>query len=205
MVYDRNVRQGETNPSVPEDLDMKLKCAAHHEAGHIVIAAAQELRLRPEGLMVDLFGDGLACYCKQPDESDVSRERVIVATWAGFRAEKRFREERSYPARSELDVIGSPDRCEALKLLKELPGDYFTNERKLDSRLEYLIERHWLPITALATALLAKDPEPLKPLKSGATWSQETSTGTTARYVVGEEVVSILRRYGIAAVCDPNC
>jgi hypothetical protein len=155
--------------------------------------------------MVDLFGDGLACYCKQSDESDVSRERVIVATWAGFRAEKRFREERSYPARSELDVIGSPDRCEAVKLIKELPGDYFTNERKLDNRLEYLIERHWLPITALATALRAKDPEPLKPLKSGVTWSHETSAGTTARYVVGEEVVSILRRYGIAAVCDPNC
>lgn len=200
-VYDCYVRQGERSLSVPEDMDVKLECAAHHEAGHIVIAAAQELRLRPEGLMVDLCGDGLACYCNQPDESDVSRERVIVATWAGFRAEKRIREERSYPARDELEVIGSPDRREAVKLLKELPGDYLTNERKLDNRLEYLIERHWLPITALATALLAKDPEPLKPLKSGVPWSHEN----TARYLVGEEAVSILGRYGIPAVCDPNC
>jgi hypothetical protein len=76
-----------------------------------------------------------------------------------------------------------------------------SNERKLEDRLEHLIERHWLPIKALATALLAKDAEQLKPLKSGATWSHEN----TARYVIGEEAVSILGRYGIAAVCDPDC
>ena len=68
------MRQGERNPSVPEDVDVKLKRAAHHEAGHMVIAAAQGLRLQSEGLMVDLHGDGRACYCKQPDGSDLSRE-----------------------------------------------------------------------------------------------------------------------------------
>ena len=50
-------------------------------------------------------------------------------------------------------------------------------------------------------ALLTKQWEPLKPLKSGCTWSHET----TAKYVTGEEVVSILGRHGIAAVCDPDC
>jgi hypothetical protein len=59
----------------------------------------------------------------------------------------------------------------------------------------------WLVIKALATALLTKQWEPLKPLKSGCTWSHET----TAKYVTGEEVVSILGRHGIAAVCDPDC
>jgi hypothetical protein len=147
--------------------------------------------------MVDLRGEGLACYYKQPDESDLSRQRVIIATLAGFMSEKRFRREHSYPARDELGVLFSPDQREARKLLMELAGDYSSNEHRLNSQLEHLIERHWLAIEALATALLAKEPEPLKLLKSGGTWSHET----TAKYVVGDEVVRILERYGIEAVC----
>jgi len=60
-VYYRYVRQGERNPSVPEDVDVKVECAAYHEAGHMVIAAVQQLSLRPEGLCVDPRGEGLAC------------------------------------------------------------------------------------------------------------------------------------------------
>ena len=187
------------NPSLPKYED--VTCTAGHEGSHVVIAAAEGLRLRPEGIMVDPYGHGLACFCKEPDGSDLSRERIIVATLVGFRAEKRFREERSYPARDELDVIWNADSRETRKLLSELPGDYYSNERKLENRLEDLIEKHWPLIEALATALLAKDWEELKPLKSGGTWSHESAS--TAKYLVGEEVVSILRRYGIHAVCDP--
>ena len=213
-VYARYVRQGERNTSVPEDVDVKRNCAAHHEAGHIVIAAAQELRLRPEGLMVDLRGEGLARYC-QPDESDPSRERVIIAMFAGFYAEKRFREERSYPAPSKDNLW---DWCEARKVLcrlscapprnSALTGEEYSKhpkvapiQCKLENRSEHLVEQNWLAIKALATALLDKEWERLKPLKSGCTWSNET----TAKYVAGEEVVSILGRYGIDAVCDPDC
>src|SRR5271170_846182 len=98
------VRQTRSNISMPEDLEVKLKCAAHHEAGHIVIAASQRLKLRPEGLMVDLRGEGLACYCKQAGESDLSRERVVIAAFAGFKAEQRLCDERSYSAPHELGV-----------------------------------------------------------------------------------------------------
>ena len=199
-MYDRSVKQTEPNPGVPEELDVRLKCGAHHEAGHMVIAAAQGLRLRPEGLMLDASGDGVAWYHKQPDGSDLSRERIIVATLAGFRAENRFREERSYRERGELEVTLSPDGREARKLLMELQGEYFSNERKQGNRLDSLIEQHWLTIKALATALLAKNPEPLQPLKSGATWSHQK----TARYLVGNEVVSILVRCGIVADRDPD-
>ena len=151
--------------------------------------------------MVDLRGDGLACYCKQPDESDLSRERVIVATLAGLGSEKRFRAERSYPARDELELIFHPDRREARELLMKLPGAYYSNEHRLESQAECLIERHWIPIKALAAELLAKNPESVKPLKSGNLWSHENA----ARYVVGEEAVRVLGQYGIAAVYDPDC
>ncbi len=192
----------------PEGLHVKLKCAAHHEAGHIVIAAAQELRLRPEGVTVDPRGEGLACFCKQPDGSDLSRERISIATFAGFYAERRFREACSYPAPDPVDwFLNSLDGSEARKLISEISVENLSNrsvpatQGKLQLRSEQLVEQHWLAIKALATALLAKEWEPLKPLKSGATWSLET----TAKYVAGEEVVTILGRYGIAAACNPDC
>jgi hypothetical protein len=94
--YNRNVRQEEPNWPPPEPLDVKLECAAHHEAGHIVVAVAQGLKLRPEGIVLDSCGEGLACYCRKPDGSDILRERIIVATFAGFYAEMRFRQERGY-------------------------------------------------------------------------------------------------------------
>ena len=52
--------------------DMDIESTAHHEAGHIVVAAVQRLRLLPQGLGVDPQGEGLACYFKQPDASDLS-------------------------------------------------------------------------------------------------------------------------------------
>ena len=66
-------------------------CAAHHEAGHLVVAAVLGLNIRPEGLMIDPKGFGLACYNKEPGNSDLSREKVILASLSGFKAEEQFR------------------------------------------------------------------------------------------------------------------
>src|SRR5262249_5478812 len=60
---------------LPDSARETIRRAAHHESGHIVIAAAQGLKLRPEGISVDLEGNGLACYCKHPEDNDLSRER----------------------------------------------------------------------------------------------------------------------------------
>jgi hypothetical protein len=35
-----------------------MQIAAHHEAGHVVIAAVEGLRLRAEGIMLDATGEG---------------------------------------------------------------------------------------------------------------------------------------------------
>jgi hypothetical protein len=152
--------------------------------------------------MVDPVGWGLACYYKDPDESDQSREQIIIATLAGFAAEKRFREERSYPARGFMDVTLNRDNVEARTLLTRLAGNYASNEASLNNRLQDLIGQHWLVIEALAAALLAKDWEPLRPLKSGGKWSHENAS--IAKYVTGEEAVRVLAQHRIAAVCDPS-
>jgi hypothetical protein len=182
--------------------DANVESGARHEPGHIVIAATQGLRLRTEGLMIDPSGWGLACYHEALGESDSARAKNILAVLAGFAVEKRFREERGYPARDYLDVTFNRDNVVARTLLGKLSGDYGRNEERLTQELDELIERHWLAIEALATALLTKRWEPLKPLKSGGRWSEENET--TAKYLSGEEVVRILDEYGIGAVCDPG-
>jgi len=93
------------NMTTTKTSKVNLECGARHESAHIVIAAEEGLRLKPEGLMVDPSGRGLACYHDAPEETDATRERNILAALAGFALENRFREERSYPPRDYLDVL----------------------------------------------------------------------------------------------------
>ncbi len=96
-----------------ETIGVNCECGAHHEPGHIVVAAVEGLRLRPEGLMVDPSGFGLACYHDTPEDSDSVRERNIRAVLAGFAVEKRYREERHYPPREEMDLTFNRDNVVA--------------------------------------------------------------------------------------------
>jgi hypothetical protein len=99
---------GEPNRG-PEPLDTRMAMIAHHEAGHIVIAAQYVIGLRPEGIMLDRDAAGLACYCKAPEDSDASREKIILSTFAGHMAQHRFCKERSYPSRGYFEIIFSAD------------------------------------------------------------------------------------------------
>jgi hypothetical protein len=205
------VSDKESNSSVPADVNMKQKCIAHHEAGHMAIAAANGLRLRSDGFCIDPLGDdGLACYFTQPDGSALCRERIIVSTFAGFYAEKCFREESAYHTDEhapDFYFAFSIDGNDARKLFAEMQLESLSQTREsatwadLQRQSEQLVRQYWLAIKALATALLAKDWEPLKPLKSGDSWSNET----TAKYVTGEEAVEILSQCEITATCAPNC
>jgi hypothetical protein len=152
--------------------------------------------------MIDPSGWGLACYHEASGKSDSAREKNILAVLAGFAVEERFRQERGYPARDSMDVIFNQDNKVARTLLGNLAGEYHTNEARLKQQLRELIEGHRLSIEALATGLLAKRWEPLRPLKSGGRWSEEKET--TAKYLSGEEAVCILGQQGIRAVCDPG-
>ena len=88
-----------------EKMEMRTMYGAYHEAGHIVIAAVRGLALRPYGLMVLPDGDGLCVYCTQPEESDHSRESVIVSSFAGYWASKRFCDEHSCPDRLDTMAV----------------------------------------------------------------------------------------------------
>jgi hypothetical protein len=116
---------------------------------------------------------------------------------AGFAAEKRFREERRYPPRDYMDVTLYRDKVGARTLLTKLAANYLGNESRLTEQLDRLIEKHWLATKTLAPALLARDWEPIKPLKSGDRWSRPSET--MAKYLDGKEAARILAAYGIEA------
>ncbi len=182
-----------------EASNVNLECGARHESGHIVIAAVRGLRLKPEGLMVDPSGFGLACYHDAPEETDAARERNILAVLAGFAVEKRFREEHAYTPRDSMDVALNDDNVKARTLLGKLNGIYAVNDSRLRKQLNDLIEQYWCSMEALASALRGKNWEPIRPLKSGGQWSHPNET--MAKYVGGEEAAQILAQQGVSAVC----
>lgn len=191
------------NHNSSEGLKVKLESAAHHEAGHIVVAAIQGLKLRADGLIVDAVGEGLACYFKELEENDLSRERVAIASFAGFKAEKRLRQERSYSPLYELGVTLSPDWVHAREAISKLSLNYpLGHDREmirteLESVSDHLVAENWVVIQALAGCVLARNLMPFRPLTSMTEWSE----ATLARYLTGDELVRILKEYGVPAIC----
>jgi hypothetical protein len=194
----------ETGKETP--VEMRTMYGAYHEAGHIVIAAVRGLVLRPDGLMVISNGEGFCVYCTQPDESDASRESVVVSSFAGYYAAKRFCDEHLCP--DFLDPLPqiSDDWKDARGIIDKLSTEYLAGKSLLTVLLgleresKHLVDQHWPSIEALTIALLAKDPEPMRPLKTGQTWSHHTGP---VRYMDGEEAVGILAQHGIGAICEP--
>jgi hypothetical protein len=186
-------------------LEDKLRRTAHHEAGHVVVAARQGVPLRVEGISVDPVGEGLACYWKEPENNDLSRKNVIRATFAGFDAEEEFCRLHSLPILKGLPIICSTDWIEARTQASRLDdiGPFASvNEVQdvLHGESRHFVKQHWHVIDAIAAALLMKAWEPLQELKSGGIWSQQT----TAKYLKGEELVTLLRSFDLPAICRVN-
>ncbi len=186
-------------------MEMKTMYGAHHEAGHIVIAAVRGLALRPDGLMVISDGNGFCVYSTQPDESDHSRESIILSSFAGYWAAKRFCDKHSCPDLLDPMVLISSDWTHARHVIAVLSSEYVETrslaalQEILEQQSKDLVDQHWLAIEALAGALLNRDPEPMRRLKTGHIWSDKTDP---VRYMDGEEAVQILARHGIAAICE---
>jgi hypothetical protein len=196
--YDRSMQ--ETPSTAPENIETKRSATAHHEAGHMVIAAVVGLAMRPAGFAIDRVGEGVACYCFIPEDNDESRERVLLATFAGWYAQQRF-----------CDLVGlvcpafahpglSCDWWQAADILPKLAGGLATKD-KFEQGSRVLVQQHWPVIEFLAADLLTREWEPVKDFASGWTWAKATE----ARYITGEEVVSLLAGRGIQTHVDSEC
>src|SRR5580658_3836056 len=169
-------------------LEQQIIRTAHHEAGHLVAAAVQGLKLRPEGLAVDARGEGLGCYCKHPGDSDEQRERVIVATFSGYNGESKSCSDRGFPQHDSMLQIFSCDGREARTIISQLSylsvaRTAFAIEEELQARSRMLVTQEWQAIRAIADALLEREWELVRPLPSEGVWSQEQ----LAKYLDGNE------------------
>ncbi len=173
--------------------------AAYHEASHIVAAAVQGLPLGKAGLRIYETGAGFAHYSgKQPDGStnvgaDPCREHTIIATLAGHIAHGTF-----YPPVAKGDANASDDFDRVRALLDEMypanSDQYREAQDALHKRSKVLVDQHWAAIKALATALWARDWSPQVPVAE-----------CREKHIEGEEVVSLLRQYGISATEKSGC
>ena len=62
-----------------ESVEVQITTAAYHEAGHIVVAAALGLPLRPERIMIGEDGEGFApdCFAPPPDRKTSTTEHSV--------------------------------------------------------------------------------------------------------------------------------
>jgi hypothetical protein len=77
----------------------------------------------------------------------------------------------------------------------------FQIEEELQQRSRDLIAEFWTAISSLASALLAKEWEPIRTLPSGGVWSQVA----TAKYLDGQTVAAVLGSHDIAAKVVEVC
>jgi hypothetical protein len=190
-----------------EDLANEIAAAAHHEAGHAVIAASIGIRLRKEGIMVGRDGKGLSCYCYQPSKGDGSIEASVITSYSGFIAENHFRRLAGLPERLPQVLEDSEDWGYARRFASNFADVYLAGrslgrvQSDLKEQAILFVAANWPAIESLAQELLSRQWERKKALNSGGKWSD----AEMAKYVLGDEIVTLLIPFGINAVCVKTC
>ena len=191
------------------DIDDKyVNSTAYHEAGHIVVAAVQQMPMRNLGVRMDSLGCGKAFYWRRvPDGSrnnvgpDAERERTIISTSAGYIAQKRFYgDSLTEDIKKYMEFSANPDTSLVIELLEEMySGDrvlWFQARKLLYDQSVQLVDDHWKAIDTLEGSLLSRAWEP-----------RQTNTDADGRWSVddrekrlhGIEILHILEPLGINA------
>ena len=191
------------------DIDDKyVESAAYHEAGHVVVAAVQDMPLRNLGVHIDSLGCGKAFYWRRlPDGSrnncgsDLERERTIISASAGLIAQKRFY---SHSLRNDveryMEVCAKDDTALIIELLEEMySGDrhaWFSARASLHSESIRLVELHGRAVDALAKHILTRErvPRDRQTDKDGR-WSVDDRE----KWLHGCEIVPVLELFKISA------
>jgi len=191
------------------DIDEKyINSTAYHEAGHTVIAAAQEMPIRNFGVRMDSLGCGKAFYWRRvPDGSrnnvgpDVERERTIISTSAGYIAQKRFYgDSLSDDVHKYMEFSAQSDTALVIELLQEMYSGnnaaWFQARKSLYEHSVQLVDSHWKAIETLAKLLLSRNWEPRQTrIDVDGKWSVDDKE----RWLHGIEVVEVLKPFGIKA------
>lgn len=165
---------------------------AYHEAGHIVIAAAVGLDLRPAGILmfeVRNLAAGIACYWE-----DGEVEPVLQALRAGQMAQIR-----QFPT-SEIRG-GMPDVRAFSTAVDQIysPGHVGVMLEKTGGQVLELFDKHWGVVAKVAQALLKKDWASMEVTDEKYLSADERSVVRRKKQLTGSEIVEILEQHGISA------
>jgi hypothetical protein len=162
-----------------------LEESAYHEAGHVVVASALGLDLRPRGIViyeVQNVTDGLACYWEDTAET----EEVLQALRAGQMAQMR-----RFP---KSDTWGSMPDIQQFATIYHAqfgPNGLGDMNMKINGLVNGLLCKHWSAIEAVAKASVDSD------------WiavdSTEHPMAIRKKHLSGEALVPILAAHGISA------
>jgi hypothetical protein len=127
--------------------------AAHHEAGHAVIA--HMLGCRVERVSVD--EDSGATLIRWFGRGEQRIERQILSNLAGPFAQRRFAPRSHWRSRSHAGFASGYDFDNVTGLIFDLHGKGKVAEKYrayMEARAEALVDQHWLRIESVAKALL---------------------------------------------------
>jgi hypothetical protein len=159
--------------------------AAHHEAGHVVVAARKGISIHRSGMCIDDTDRGNSGIRMRPphssDDYPSSREDSIIVLYAGLGAEKRFD-----PA-----TTGKSASCD-LAWIRELQAevDPPISTTELEKASQDLINKNGGAIDRLAAALLSSEFQvsPVEPV-----WTPSRNVAC----LCGEEIRRILAAFDI--------
>ena len=167
-----------------------LEETAYHEAGHIVVAVALGLDLRPKGITIwqvtNNVMDGLAGYW----DDDTGWEKNLQAVRAGQIAQWR-----KFP---RSDTTGSkPDNDYFFKIVKEHFAGYIAGNiwESVGNRANALLEAHWGAAAEIAETLIAAEWMPVD--------GTEHPLAKRKKRLGGEALLTILSSHGISGRVRP--
>jgi len=170
---------------------------AYHEAGHMVVAAAQGIKLRTHGIHVDGKGRGISYYENlgaSGQGSSRERTQTIISLFAGLIAQQEF-----LPGCSSLCASDDIEKAEALlrTLVSPKAPDLDEELAKLRRRLyeesKASVTQFSVAIEGLAKALLQRPFTRRQSDEPEKRWS----TCVEEKQIDGEGVACILSRFGI--------
>lgn len=184
--------------------DKYVESAAYHEAGHITIAAAQQIPLKERGIRIDQKGSGVSNYkVAKPNGTanagpDAKREKTIQSTQAGYIAQAKY----YLRFFDRLPESGSSSDTDGINgLVEEMYSDRNACEdakAKLFKEAEQLVEQHWQAIEALAQTLLKKEWTSQAPPSGERRWS----TQLREKKMDGSEIAAFLQQFQILAFVE---
>ena len=133
----------------------RRQIAAHHEAGHAVIAHMLGCRVG----RVSVDEDSGATLIKWSGRGEQRIERQILSNLAGPFAQRRFAPRSHWRSRSHDGVASGYDFDNVTGLIFDLHGKGKVAERYwayMEARAETLVDQYWLHIESVAKALLKR-------------------------------------------------